>query len=132
MWGLLAFEAAGGMVIFVARLGFGATPGEALHVLAGLALTVLYAVYQWRHWRRVRFQRGLHFTMGVLAALWMALVNLTGLALGAVWWRDRVQAGLAAAAYPPALSAAHNIGSMLVLAFVGAHLAAVLARPLPR
>ena len=128
LWTLLAFEAGGGIVIFVARLATGATPGEALHVVTGVALTALYAVYQWRHWLRVGFQRGLHFTIGLLAASFMALANLTGLALGAVWWRDRVAGNAAAAAYPPALSAVHNIGSMLVLTFVGAHIAAVLMR----
>ena len=128
IWALLGFEAAGGTVIFVARLTAGSTPGEALHVGAGIVLTVVYAVYQWRHWLRVRSQRGLHFVIGVLAASSMALANLTGLALGAYWWRDRVVAHAAAAGYPTALSAIHNIGSMLVLTFVGAHLAAVLMR----
>jgi len=128
LWALLGFEAAGGLVIFVARLAAGSTPGEALHVAAGLALTIVYAVYQWRHWRRVGFQRGLHFVIGLFAASFMALVNLTGLALGVVWWRDRVVGNAAAAAYPVALSAVHNIGSMLVLTFVGAHLTAVLMR----
>ena len=128
MGGLLAFEAAGGIVIFIARLAAGSTPGEALHVGAGVALTVVYVVYQWRHWRRVRFERGLHFVIGVLAAAFMALANLTGLALGVVWWRDRVLGDAAAADYPSTLSAVHNIGSMLVLTFVGAHLAAVLMR----
>ena len=128
LWALLAFEAAGGIVIFVARLAAGSTPGEALHVAAGLALTMVYAVYQWRHWRRVGIQRGLHFVIGVLAASFMALANLTGLALGAVWWRDRDIGQAAAAGYPPALSAVHNIGSMLVLTFAGAHIAAVLMR----
>ena len=128
LWTLLAFEAAGGTVIFVARLATGSTPGEALHVAAGVALTIVYAVYQWRHWLRVRPQRGLHFVIGVLAASFMALANLSGLALGGVWWRDRVIGHAAAAAYPPALSAVHNIGSMLVLTFAGAHIAAVLMR----
>ena len=128
VWALLAFEAVGGIVIFVARLAAGNTPGEALHVGAGVALTIVYAVYQWGHWRRVGFQRGLHFVIGVLAAACMALANLTGLALGVVWWRDRVLGNAAAAAYPVALSAVHNIGSMLVLTFVGAHLAAVVMR----
>ena len=128
LWALLAFEAAGGIVIFVARLAAGITPGETLHVAAGIALTVVYAIYQWRHWTRVRFQRGLHYVMGLLAASSMALANLTGLALGAVWWRDRVAGHAPAADYPPPLSAVHNIGSMLVLTFVGAHLAAVLMR----
>lgn len=128
LWALLGFEAAGGTVIFVARLAAGNTPGEALHVGAGLALTIVYAVYQWRHWRRVGLQRGLHFVIGILAASFMALANLTGLALGVVWWRDRVVGNAAAAGYPPALSAVHNIGSMLVLTFVGAHITAVLMR----
>ena len=66
--------------------------------------------------------------MGVLAASSMALATLTGLALGVVWWRDRVAGHAPAADYPPPLSAVHNIGSMLVLTFVGAHLAAVLMR----
>ena len=128
VWGLLAFEAAGGIVIFVARLATGNTPGEALHVAAGVALTIVYAVYQWRHWSRVRFQRGPHFLLGLLAASSMALANLTGLALGVVWWRDRVVGHAAAAGYPATLCAVHNVGSMLVLTFVGAHLAAVLMR----
>ena len=128
LWTLLAFEGAGGIVIFVARLAVGSTPGEALHVAAGLALTIVYAVYQWRHWRRVWLQRGLHFVIGLFAASFMVLTNLTGLVLGVAWWRDRVIGHAAAASYPPALSAVHNIGSMLVLTFVGAHLAAVLMR----
>jgi hypothetical protein len=128
LWALLAFEAAGGIVIFVARLAAGTTPGEALHVAGGLLLTVVYAIYQWRHWLRVRSQRGLHFVIGILAASAMALANLSGLALGVVWWLDRVVGGLPAARYPVGLSAVHNIGSMLVLTFVGAHLAAVLMR----
>ena len=127
LWTLLAFEAASGIVIFVARLATGSTPGEALHIGVGLVLTIVYAVYQWRHWLRVGLQRGLHFVIGLLAAAFMALANLTGLALGVVWWRDRI-VGHAAARYPAALSAVHNIGSMLVLTFVGAHLAAVLMR----
>jgi hypothetical protein len=44
-WALLAFEALGGLVIFVARLVAGSTPGETLHVAAGIALTALYAAY---------------------------------------------------------------------------------------
>jgi len=128
LWALLAFESGGGMVIFVARLAAGSTPGEALHVGAGVALTIVYAVYQWRHWRRVALQRGLHFVIGVLAALFMVLANVTGLALGLVWWRDRIVGHAVAAGYPAALSAVHNIGSMLVLTFVGAHITAVLMR----
>ncbi len=129
LWLLLALEGAGGIVIFVARLATGETPGETLHVVGGLALTVVYAAYQWRHWLRVRPVRArLDYTLGLLASAFLLLTNLTGLALGAAWWRDRVMSHAAAARYAPPLSAVHNIGSMLVLTFVGAHLAAVLMR----
>ena len=125
---LLGFEAAGGLVLFGARLALGTSPGESLHVIGGLALTMCYAAYQWRHWNRVRpFRARPDYALGLVAALSMAAVNGTGLALAVFWWRDRWIAH-AAAWYPPALSAAHNIGSMLVLAFVGAHLGAVLLR----
>ncbi len=108
----------------------GATPGEALHVVAGVALTAVYAVYQWRHWARVRLlPRRLDHVLGVIAALFMALVNLTGLWLAAFWWQDRFAAPTTAAVrYPPVLSAVHNVASMVVLTFVGAHLGAVLLR----
>ncbi|HEY3215297.1 MAG TPA: hypothetical protein VGK93_02265 [Candidatus Eisenbacteria bacterium] len=123
-------------MIFWSRLAFGTTPGETLHVVAGLLLTVVYAVYQWRHWSRVRpFRSQLDYAMGVLAAAFMALTNLTGLILGSLWWSYRFGPHLRfgpaandAVRYPPLLSAAHNIGSMVVLAFVGAHLGAVLMR----
>jgi predicted O-methyltransferase YrrM len=108
------------------------TPGETLHVVAGLALTVVYAVvYQWRHWVRVRpFRRQLHYALGLIAALFMAATNLTGLWLGALWLRDRVIAPMETAVrYPPLLGAVHNVASMVVLTFVGAHVGAVL---LPR
>lgn len=129
LWALLAFEAAGGLVIFVARLGTGATPGETLHVVAGIALTAVYAVYQARHWSRVApFRARVDYALGLIAALAMATTNLTGLALGVCWWRDRLVGTLADVDYPPLLSAAHNILSMLVLTFAGGHLAAVLLR----
>jgi hypothetical protein len=130
VWVLLGIEAAGGLVIFVARVAFGTTPLEALHVWCGVALTAGYAVYQFRHWWRVApFRRQLHYAIGLLAAIFMAATNLTGLVLAAAWWKVRIVAGSAAAVpYPPVLSAAHNIGSMLVLTFVGAHLGAVLVR----
>lgn len=123
---LLALEALGGLVIFVARLLDGTLPGETLHVIAGLALTVVYAVYQWTHWRRVApFRARPDYALGLLAALSMALVGLTGLVLAAGWWRGR---GAGPVDYPPFLSAIHNIGSMVVLTFAGAHLGAVLRR----
>jgi len=130
LWALLALEALGGLVIFVARLVWGATPGEALHVVVGLLLTAIYAVYQWRHWQRVRALRPqLHYALGVIAASSMALTNLTGLWLAAFWWQERiVGASAAAVRYPVPLSAVHNVASMVVLTFVAAHVGAVLFR----
>lgn len=130
LWVLLAFEAAGGLVLFTARLVAGASPGEAVHVAGGVALTAIYAVYQFRHWRRVRpFRPQLHYGLGLIAAIFMALVNLSGLWLATFWWRDRfVAPGGAAVRYPALLSAAHNVASMVVLTFVLAHLGAVLFR----
>jgi hypothetical protein len=130
LWALLAFEALGGLVLFVARLVAGRALGETAHVLAGIALTALYAVYQSRHWTRVRPFRGqLHYALGLIAALTMALVNLSGLWLAAFWWQDRYAAPTNdPVRYPPALSALHNVASMVVLTFVGAHLGAVLFR----
>jgi hypothetical protein len=130
LWLLLAFEALGGLVIFCARLILGRTPGEALHVIAGVALTVVYATYQWQHWARVApFRARLDYTLGLIASLALALTQITGLWLAASWWRDRIAHPIAAGVgYPPALSALHNIGSVAVLTFVGAHLGAVLLR----
>lgn len=124
---LLGFEALGGLVIFVARLTAGTAPGETLHVIGGVLLTGLYAVYQWRHWRSVRpFVRRLDHGLGLLAALTMAFVNLTGLWLGVSWWQGRdVPLELR---YPATLSAVHNVAAMLVVSFVPAHLGAVLLR----
>ena len=130
LWVLLAVEAVGGLVIFVARLASGAVPGEALHVLAGVAFTAIYASYQWRHWTRVRpFRAQLHYALGSIAALFMAACNLSGLWLAAWWWQDRVVAPSGAAVrYPALVSGFHNVASMVVLTFVGAHLGAVLFR----
>ena len=126
LWALLAFEAAGGLVLFVARLVWGASPGEAAHVLLGVALTVVYAAYQWGHWRRVRpFRSQVHHALGLIAASFMALTQLTGFALAVTWWRDR---GTALVHYPVWLSAVHNVASMVVLTFVAAHVGAVLFR----
>ena len=131
---LLALETVGGLVLFAAFLTMGRRPGEALHTLAGVPLAALYALYQWRHWRRVRPLRArLDYVLGLVAALVMGLTLLTGLGLGAWWWQARVTARSGGeVAYPPLLSALHNIGSMLVMAFVGAHLGAVLMRDRPR
>ncbi len=128
LWLLLAVESVGGMLIFFARLASGTRPGETLHVLAGLVLTLLYVAYQWRHWLRVTpFRPRLDYVMGAIAAGVMALTLLSGLWLGLDWWYARAH-GASAVRYPPLLSAVHDVGSMLVLAFVGAHLGAVLTR----
>jgi hypothetical protein len=125
---LLALEAVGGLVIFFARLTLDRTPGEALHVIAGLALTIVYLVYQIQHWVRVEpFRARLDYALGLIAALSLIATNTLGAGLGWIWYTSRI-AGLARVPYPPLMSAAHNITSMLVLTFALAHLAAVLAR----
>lgn len=130
LWALLAFESAGGLVIFVARLAAGRSPGETLHVIGGLLLLLVYAVYQWRHFRRVAPVRGrLDYGLGLLAAGSMVLVNVTGVMLGLEWWRDRIATPVAGeVGYTPLVSAIHNISCMLVLTFAAGHLGAVLFR----
>jgi hypothetical protein len=127
LWALLAFEAVGGLVIFFARLAVGTLPGAAAHVFAGVALTFAYAVYQWGHWNRVSpFRSRLDHALGLIAAIAMALTQVSGLVLAWPWWQAR--GGGAPAVYDPMLSGAHNVMSMFVLTFVGAHLGAVLQR----
>jgi hypothetical protein len=129
LWVLLGFEALGGLVLFTARLALGSAPGEALHVLAGVVAVPVWMVYQVRHWSRLRpFHAGLDTWMGFLATGALALTNLTGLVLGAEWWRNRLARGIASAPPHPMLPALHLIGTMLVLSFLGAHLGAVLLR----
>ncbi|MFI5370686.1 MAG: hypothetical protein ACHQ52_03940 [Candidatus Eisenbacteria bacterium] len=124
LWIALGFEAAGGLVIFCARLLSGSSPGVTLHVAVGLVLTLLYAAYQWSHWRRVAPLRArLDYALGLIASSSLAITQASGLALGWIWWRSP-----AAPVYPASLSALHNIMSMLVLTFVLAHLGAVLTR----
>jgi hypothetical protein len=134
LWILLGFEAASGLVLFAAFLIAGRRPGEAIHVVAGVPLTAIYACYQWGHWRRVAPFRGRpDHVLGLVAALVTSLTVISGLWLGAEWWVARIASSHPGAiAYPPLLSAVHNIGSMLVIAFVGAHLGAVLWRESPR
>lgn len=130
LWILLVFEVASGLVLFTAFLVVGRRPGETLHVVAGVPLAAFYAVYQWRHWQRVSPFRGRpDHVLGVVAATVMCFTLATGLALGVLWWQAR-GSSLASGevSYPVALSSVHNIGSMLVMAFVGAHLIAVLGR----
>ena len=129
LWGLLVVEVGGGLLLFFARLAWGATPGVELHVFAGLALTVVYALYQWRHWLRVApLRAGLDHVLGRIAAASMAFTLISGLWLGLIWWQRTLAAPAATVHYPALLVAVHNIGNMLVIAFVGAHLVAVLTR----
>src|SRR5262249_28756319 len=126
LWALLGFEAAGGLLIFFARVAWGSLPGETLHVLAGALLTAVYAAYQWRHWVRVRpFRSRLGHALGLIAPLSLSLPQLSGLALGRLWWQHRAAGPVP---YPPPLSAAHNITSMLTMTFALSHLGAVLVR----
>jgi hypothetical protein len=134
LWALLAFEAVGGLALFFARVAFGSKPGEALHVGAGLALTLVYVAYQWGHWRRVAPWRSrLDYGLGLMAAVSMALTNLSGLVLALDWARRTglMPGGGAAdpgASSSPALIGFHNVASMVVLTFVASHLGAVLRR----
>jgi len=124
---LLALESAGGLVLLFVRVAFGAMPGVTIHVVGGLALTIVYTIYQWTHWHRVAPWRSRpDYVLGLIAALSMAAVNLTGLALAWFWWRAQPRA--TPASYPTALSAVHTLATMLVLTFAGGHLAAVLVR----
>lgn len=100
----------------------------ALHVAAGLLLTVVYAIYQVVHWHRVAPWRSRpDYVLGLIAAITLAATDLTGLVLGWEWWVTRLD-GTGIVHWPIALSAAHTLGTMLVLAFASGHLAAVLAR----
>ena len=130
LWWLLGIEALGGLLIFFMRLAAGAMPGETIHVIAGVGLTLAYVVYQVQHWGRVAPWRGrLDYALGLIGAIAMGLTLATGYVLAWPWWRVRI---LARAhdpiAYSSFVSGAHNIMSMLVLTFVLAHLAAVLLR----
>jgi hypothetical protein len=126
---LLGFETIGGLVIFCFRLANGTLPGETIHVLAGVALTVVYAEYQRRHWLRVGSLRApLDRVMGFLAAGFMIVTLIAGLVLGWQWWRHRTSGSASEVEYAPLLSAVHNIATLLVVGFVAAHVGAVLQR----
>lgn len=130
LWNLLAFEAVGGLLIFFMRLAAGSTPGEMLHIAVGAVLTLAYVVYQLQHWSRIApFRSRMDYALGLIAALSMAVTLGTGVALALPWWTVRIaQKSAEPIAYATTVSAAHNIMSMLVLTFLGAHLAAVLLR----
>jgi len=130
VWALLTLEAVGGIVIFFARLVYGETPGETLHVLAGLTLVAAYAAYQWRHWKRVRpFRSRLDYALGLFSLGFMTATLATGVVLAVPWWSERIVAASSTPVeYPFWLSAVHNVASVMVLAFVAAHLGAVLLR----
>jgi hypothetical protein len=127
---LLAVEAVGGMVLFAARLIAGRASGETIHILGGVALVGIYAFYQARHWARVRSLRWrLDHGLGWIAAIFMVLTLGSGLILALDWWESKVAASKGGEViYPPSWSAVHNVGSLLVLTFLGAHVCAVLFR----
>jgi hypothetical protein len=127
---LFVIEAAGGLVLFAARLISGRAPGETLHIVAGALLAGIYAVYQVRHWARVRSLRWrLDHTLGLIAAGFMLVTLGSGLLLAGSWWEAKVgMSGGGEVVYAPSWSAVHNVGSLLVLTFLGAHVAAVLFR----
>lgn len=131
---LLVIESVGGLAIFFMRLATGALPGETLHVVAGAALTLVYAAYQWQHWARVApWRNRLDYVLGLIATLSLVVTLATGIVLTVPWWEVRMVAGSdAAVTYATLTSAAHNIMGMLVMTFVGAHVAAVLRRDRPR
>jgi len=125
---LLLLEAVGGLAILFVRVAYGATPGVVLHIAGGVALTVVYTIYQIAHWNRVApWRTRPDYVLGLIAALSMATVNGTGLGLAVFTWRAGVHA--AKPVYPVVLSAVHTLSTMLVLTFALAHLAAVLQRP---
>jgi len=130
LWWLLGIEAAGGLFIFFMRLVAGRMPGESLHVVVGVVLTIVYTIYQTQHWARVSPWRGrMDYALGLIGAIAMGLCLATGYVLAWPWWRVRVVARAAGAVpYSQLASAAHTIMSMLVLTFVLSHLAAVLLR----
>jgi hypothetical protein len=127
---LLVVESIGGLTIFFMRLATGALPGETLHVAAGCALTLVYVVYQWQHWTRVApWRNRLDYALGLIATLSLVATLATGIVLTVPWWEMRIVAGNdGAVTYANLTSAAHNITSMLVMTFLGAHIAAVLRR----
>jgi len=127
---LLVVESIGGLAIFFMRLATGTLPGETLHVAAGGALTLVYVGYQWQHWRRVApWRNRLDYALGLIATLSLVATLATGIVLTVPWWEMRMVAGSdGAVPYATLTSAAHNIMGMLVMTFLGAHVAAVLRR----
>jgi hypothetical protein len=56
------------------------------------------------------FRPQLHYALGLIAALAMALTNLTGLWLATFWWQARIAVPTGVAVrYPPLLSGIHNV-----------------------
>ena len=127
---LFAIEAVTGLILFAARLISGRAPGESIHIAAGAAVVGVYAVYQARHWARVRSLRWrLDHGLGLLAAVFMVLTLASGAVLALSWWDTQAEPDTAAkVAYSPLWSALHNVASLLILTFLGAHLCAVLFR----
>jgi hypothetical protein len=118
------------MILFAARLIAGRAPGETIHIFGGAALAGIYVVYQARHWRRVNALRWrLDHTLGLIAAVFMVVTLGSGLILALSWWDARkVASDTSEVIYSASWSAVHNVASLLVLTFLGAHVCAVLFR----
>lgn len=124
---LLVAEAVTGLIIFFARLAAGTAPTLSLHWYAGFAFTLVYGLYQVQHWLRVQPLRArLDHVLGMVATASLVVTQVSGYWVGAEWFARGRPAGYTA--FPAALSATHNVMSMLTLTFVGAHLGAVLLR----
>ncbi|MEO5988610.1 MAG: hypothetical protein ABIU54_12140 [Candidatus Eisenbacteria bacterium] len=127
LWVLFGIEAVTGLIIFFARLALGSAPTVSLHWFAGFAFTLVYAVYQVKHWNRVQPVRArLDHILGLLATTSLIVTQVSGYGVGAEWFVRARPPGYVS--FPATLAATHNVMSMLSLTFVGAHLGAVLLR----
>ena len=127
LWTLFAIEALTGIIVFFARLAVGRAPTVSLHWYAGFAFTLVYAIYQIQHWNRVQPLRArLDHVLGVVATSSLIATQVSGYWVGWEWFTRGRPMGYTA--FPSALSATHNVMSMLAMTFVGAHLGAVLLR----
>lgn len=127
LWALFAIEAVTGLIVFFARLAVGSAPTVSLHWFAGFAFTLVYVIYQIQHWTRVQPLRArLDHVLGVVATTSLIITQVSGYWVGWEWFMRGRPLGYTA--FPAALSATHNVMSMLAMTFVGAHFGAVLLR----
>ena len=118
LWTLFAIEALTGIIVFFARLAVGRAPTVSLHWYAGFAFTLVYAIYQIQHWNRVQPLRArLDHVLGVVATSSLIVTQVSGYWVGWEWFMRGRPMGYTA--FPSALSATHNVMSMLAMTFVG-------------